>query len=254
MSAGDFESAAGALDRALARWRGQAFADVAGASWSALPAGHLEEMRNTAVEEALEAHLALGHHYEVCVLAERAVAAEPLRERRWAALMLALYRAGRQADALAAYRRLRDTLAEQLGLDPSPRLSEREHEILAQSPDLDWTGPAPGDVAEIQMSPARAPRARDNLPSPVASFVGRRTELAELDKLIGRDRLVTIVGTGGAGKTRLAIEAAAARLGEYHDGVWFVDLAELSDPAEVAAAIAAATGLQQVPGQRPNRC
>ena len=86
MSAGDFESAAGALDRALARWRGQAFADVAGASWSALPAGHLEEMRNTAVEEALEAHLALGHHYEVCVLAERAVAAEPLRERRWAAL------------------------------------------------------------------------------------------------------------------------------------------------------------------------
>ena len=99
------------------------------------------------------------------------------------------------------------------------------------------------------MSPARAPRARDNLPSPVASFVGRRTELAELDKLIGRDRLVTIVGTGGAGKTRLAIEAAAARLGEYHDGVWFVDLAELSDPAEVAAAIAAATGLQQVPGQ-----
>jgi len=249
MSAGDFESAAGALDGALARWRGQAFADVAGASWSALPAGHLEEMRNTAVEEALEAHLALGHHYEVCVLAERAVAAEPLRERRWAALMLALYRAGRQADALAAYRRLRDTLAEQLGLDPSPRLSEREHEILAQSPDLDWTGPAPGDVAEIQMSPARAPRARGNLPSPVASFVGRRSELAELDKLVGRDRLVTIVGTGGAGKTRLAIEAAAARLGEYRDGVWFVDLAELSDPAGVSAAIAAATGLQQVPGQ-----
>jgi len=249
MSAGDFESAADALDRALARWRGHAFADVAGAAWSVLPAGHLEEMRNTAVEEALEAHLVLGHHHEVCGLAEEAAAAEPLRERRWASLMLALYRAGRQADALAAYQRLRNTLAEQLGLDPSPRLSRLEHDILAQSPGLEWTGITPGGVAEIQTVPARVARAGDNLPTPVGRFVGRSSELAELDKLAGRDRLVTIVGAGGAGKTRLAIEAAAARLGEYRDGVWFVDLAGLSDPGRVAAAVAEAIGLQPLPGQ-----
>jgi len=99
-AAGDPESAVGALDRALARWRGRAFADVLDMGWSVLPAGHLEEARKSAVEEALEARLAMGLHHEVCALAEEAVAAEPLREQRWAALMLALYRADRQADAL----------------------------------------------------------------------------------------------------------------------------------------------------------
>jgi DNA-binding SARP family transcriptional activator len=94
MSAGDFKSAAQALDRALARWRGRAFADVLGAGWSVLPAGHLEEVRKSAVEEALEARLAMGLAHEVCVMAEEAVALEPLRERRWAALILALYQAG----------------------------------------------------------------------------------------------------------------------------------------------------------------
>jgi DNA-binding SARP family transcriptional activator len=249
MVAGDFVAAASALDRALARWRGEAFADVSGAGWAVLPARHLEEARNSAVEESLEAHLALGRHHEMCGVAEEAVAAGPLRERRWAALMLALYRAGRQADALATYRRLRETLADQLGLDPSPQLSRLEHDILIQSPDLDWTGTAPEGPAEIRTVSPRGRRTGDNLPSPVASFVGRSSELAELDKLVGRDRLVTIVGTGGAGKTRLAIEAVTRRLGEYRDGVWFVDLAELSDPGGVAAAVAAAIGLQQVPDQ-----
>jgi predicted ATPase/DNA-binding SARP family transcriptional activator len=249
ISAGDFGAAAAALDRGLSRWRGQAFADVSGAAWSVLPAGHLEQVRNTAVEEALEAYLALGRHHEVCGMAEEAVAAEPLRERRWAALMLALYRAGRQADALDAYRRLRDMLAGQLGLDPSPRLSRLQHGILEQSPDLDWTGPPPGAVAQMRQALRRTPGVRDNLPSSVASFVGRQTELAELDKLIGQHRLVTIVGAGGAGKTRLAIETAASRLDDYRDGVWFVDLAELSDPGEVAAAVAEAIGLQRIPDQ-----
>jgi predicted ATPase/DNA-binding SARP family transcriptional activator len=248
-SAANFGAAAAALDRGLSRWRGQAFADVSGASWSVLPAGHLEQVRKTVVEEALEAHLALGRHHEVCGMAEEAVAAEPLREQRWATLMLALYRAGRQADALDAYRRLRAILAEQLGLDPSPRLSRLEHGILEQSPDLDLTGPPPGAVARLQRGLSRTPGLRDNLPSPVASFIGRETELAELDKLAGQHRLVTIVGAGGAGKTRLAIETAASHLDGYRDGVWFVDLAELSDPGEVAAAVAEAIGLQQIPDQ-----
>ena len=249
MSAGDFGAAAAALDRGLSRWRGQAFADVSGAPWSVLPAGHLEQARNTAVEETLEARLAVGRHHEVCGMAEEAVAAEPLRERRWAALMLALYRAGRQADALDAYRRLRDMLAGQLGLDPSPQLSRLEHSILTQSPGLDWTGPPPGAVARTQRALPRTPGVRDNLPPSVASFVGRQTELAELDKLAGQHRLVTIVGAGGAGKTRLAIETAAARLDGFRDGVWFVDLAELFDPGKVAAAVAEAIGLQQIPDQ-----
>jgi predicted ATPase/DNA-binding SARP family transcriptional activator len=245
MAAADFELAVDTLERALALWRGPAFADVVSTSWAVLPARHLDEVRTTAVEEGLEARLALGRHDEVCGLAEEAAAAEPLRERRWAALMLALYRAGRQADALGAYRRLRDTLAEQLGIDPSPQLSQLEHDILVQSPDLDWAGTAPVTPAV----PSRTPASLSNLPAPVASFVGRKSELMELGKLVGRHRLVTIAGTGGVGKTRLAIEVAAARLEEHRDGVWFVDLAELSDPAGVPGAIADAIGVRQVSGQ-----
>jgi predicted ATPase/DNA-binding SARP family transcriptional activator len=248
-AAGDFASAADALNRALARWRGQAFADVSGAPWSVLASGQLEETRRLAVEEALEVRLAMGGHHEVCGLAEEAVAAEPLRERRWAALMLALYRAGRQADALDAYRRLRATLADQLGIDPSPRLSRLEHDILIQSPDLDWAGAIPGGAAEAPAVPSHVPVSRSNLPAPVASFVGRKSELVELGKLVERDRLVTIVGTGGAGKTRLAIEVAASRLDEHRDGVWFVDLAELSEPAGVPGAVATAIGVRQTTGQ-----
>jgi predicted ATPase len=214
-----------------------------------LAAGHLEETRKIVVEEALEAHLALGHHDEVCVLAEQAVAAEPLRERRWAALMLALYRAGRQADALAANQRLRSTLADQLGLDPSPQLSRLEHDILVQSPGIAWAGATPGGAAERPAVPAQVPAPRSNLPAPVASFVGRESELTELGKLVGRDRLVTIVGAGGVGKTRLAIELAASRVDRHRDGVWFVDLAELTDPAGVPGAVATAIGVRQISGQ-----
>ncbi len=249
MAAGDPGSAVGALDRALGRWRGRAFADVLDMRWSGLLAGHLEEARRSAVEEALEARLALGLHHEVCALAEEAVAAEPWRERRWAALMLALYRADRQADALRAYKRLRDTLAEQLGLDPSPRLARLQHDILVQSPDLAGPGTAVGDVPEIPAVSSEASVSRNNLPAPVASFIGRESELVELGKLAGRDRLVTIVGAGGAGKTRLAIEVAASRLDEHRDGVWFVDLAEQSDSARVAGAVADAVGVRQASGQ-----
>jgi predicted ATPase/DNA-binding SARP family transcriptional activator len=249
MAAGDSGAAAAALDRALARWRGRAFADVLDMRWSVLPAGHLEEVRNAAVEAALEARLALGLHHEVCALAEEAVAVEPLRERRWAALMLALYRAGRQADALRAYQRLRDTLGGQLGLDPSPRLARLQHDILGQSPDLDQAGTRTADVPNIWTVPSQALASRSNLPAPVASFVGRQAELAELGKLARRHRLVTIVGTGGAGKTRLAIELAGSRLDGHRDGVWFVDLAELSDPARVAGAVADAIGMRQASDQ-----
>lgn len=249
MTARDWGTASGALDRALGRWRGRAFADVLDMGWSVLPAGHLEEVRKSAVEQALEARLAMGLHHEVCVMAEEAVAVEPLRERRWAALMLALYRAGRQADALRAYQRLCGTLAEQLGLDPSPRLARLQHDILVQSPDLDGPGAAAGDMPETRVVSSRVSVSRSNLPTPVASFVGRESELTELGKLAGRHRLVTIVGAGGAGKTRLAIEVAASRLDEHRDGVWFVDLAEVSDPGRVAGAVADAIGVRQASDQ-----
>src|SRR5262249_3015091 len=140
---------------------------------------------------------------------------------------------------------------DQLGLDPSPQLAQLEHDILVQSRDLDWAGTAASGVPEAPAasSPSKAPVSRSNLPTPVASFVGRQTELVELGKLAERHRLITIVGTGGAGKTRLAIEVAASRLEEHRDGVWFVDLVDLSDPAGVPGAVADAIGVRQTSGQ-----
>jgi predicted ATPase/DNA-binding SARP family transcriptional activator/Tfp pilus assembly protein PilF len=229
------------LEQGLGRWRGFPFADVAGAAWALAPSARLEEERNIAVEEALEARLGLGWHDEVCLMGEDAVATEPFRERRWGILMLALYRAERQADALRVFQRARHTLADELGIDPSPQLVRLENDILQHDPRLDWSGPATPRASTAGV--LRSERERSSLPIPVSGFVGRRWELAELQRLIGAYRLVSLVGTGGIGKTRLAIEAAARCIDQFDDGVWFVDLAAVSVPGGVASAVATAVGL-----------
>ena len=177
-----------ALDRGLGRWRGSAFADVAGAGWTLTPGARLSEQRNAAVEETMEARLRLGRHDEVCLLGQEAVAAEPLRERRWAILMLSFYRAGRQADALRCYQRARNTLREELGIEPSLELARLENNILLQSEALAWTGrhTVVSGVAPVLVHAAEM--ARTNLPAPVSNFIGRGSELTELDKLMGAHR------------------------------------------------------------------
>jgi predicted ATPase/class 3 adenylate cyclase len=230
-----------------------AFADAAGAGWALGPATRLAEARNGAVEDALEARLALGLHHEVCGLAEAAVAEEPFRERRWAALMLALYRAGRQAEALRSYQQARSKLGEELGIEPSPQLARLETDILLQSESLAWAGSAPIVVTSGSEVGDNLSERRTNLPAPLSSFVGRQRELAELDKLIGAHRLVSIVGTGGIGKTRLAIEIARRYLGQTPDGVWFVDLAPVRDANGLAAAAAAALGMRSTSDAPPEQ-
>ena len=233
-----------ALERALGRWRGRAFADAAGTAWTLIPAAHLEEERHAAIEDALEARLALGFHHEVCRLGEQAVAETPFRERRWALLMLALYRAGRQAEALRCYQRAREKLSEELGIDPSPQLAGLEHDILVQSPALAWGGRAEPVMTIRPVASARDETTATNLPAPVSRFVGRQAELVDLQKLLGAYRLVSLVGPGGIGKTRLAIEAAGSRVQHTRDGVWFVDLSSLSDPVELPGAVAVALGVR----------
>jgi predicted ATPase/DNA-binding SARP family transcriptional activator/class 3 adenylate cyclase len=243
IAAGSFEAGLKALEAGLGRWRGQAFADVAGAGWTLIPAARLAEERNLAIEDGLEARLALGLHHEVCGLAEAAVAEEPFRERRWAALMLALYRAGRQAEALRCYQRAREKLGEELGIDPSPQLARMEHDVLVQSPALDRIGEVTAEEeGPVGVSTHDSPHT--NLPAPVSGFIGRTPELTELDKLMSAHRLVTIVGAGGIGKTRLAIEAAGRRVAQTRDGVWFVDLTSVSDPSGLAGAVAGALGVR----------
>jgi predicted ATPase/DNA-binding SARP family transcriptional activator len=246
IASGSFGAGLAALERGLGRWRGSSFADVAGAGWTVSASAGLEEERNAAIEDALEARLAIGLVQEVCVLAEEAVSDEPYRERRWAALMLALYRSGRQADALRCYQRVRQMLAEELGIEPSRHLAQLENDVLSQSAALDWVGTE--DLSSTVLTSIRTeqePVKPTNLPTPLATFVGRVRELTELQELLEAHRLVSIVGAGGIGKTRLAIEAATSRVGLHRDGVWFVDLADQRDRNGLLYAVANAIGIHQ---------
>ncbi|MEV0391301.1 BTAD domain-containing putative transcriptional regulator [Nonomuraea sp. NPDC050643] len=213
-----------ALREAEALWRGPALADLTGLPFAANAAVRLEELRLSAAEDRLELELGAGND----VLAElRPLAgAHPLRERLQGLLMRALYTAGRQADALDAYERTRDTLAEELGVDPSAELAELHLAILRHDP---------------QRQDRRRVR-RTNLRAQVTGFVGREQELAQLGKALEIGRLVTVVGPGGAGKTRLAAEAAGRAAGLAPDGVWLAELAAVSDPGDVPNAVLTAIG------------
>jgi len=227
LSGGEAAAAAGRFRQALGLWRGRALADVCEVEPLTREAARLEELRLAAVEGRIEADIAVGLHAEVTGELEGLVAEYPLRERLWRLLVLALYRAERQADALAAYRRARDMLAAELGLEPGEELRRLERAVLRQ---------------EV---PAAALPARHNLPAPLTSFLGREQDLAGLERLLGEARLVTLTGTGGTGKTRLALETGARVVGRFPDGVWLAELAGIADPGLVAAQVMGALGVRQ---------
>jgi predicted ATPase/DNA-binding SARP family transcriptional activator len=221
-------------DDALALWRGPPLEDLAFEDFAQAEIARLEELRLNALEERYDRALADGRHADLVGELTAAVRTHPLRERLAGQLMLALYRSGRQADALAAYTDARATLVEELGLEPGAALRELQRRILAHDPAL-----MPGG------------RRRTDLPGALTSFVGRRRELDEVRALITRPdmRLLTLTGAGGTGKTRLALEAARAASGEFADGARFVSLAAVPEPELVPQAIAQALHLQQSRGQ-----
>lgn len=198
LEAGDTESAAEQLRATLALWRGAPLSDFAYTRFAQDEITRLEELHVAAIEDRIEADLALGRQDLVPEL-EALVTRHPLRERLRAQLMLALYRAGRQAEALAAYRDARRALLGELGIEPGRPLQELERAILAQEPALDVRPP----------TAASQPGRRAATP-----LVGREGELAVLeagleDALAGRGRLFVVVGPPGAGKTHLADEMAS---------------------------------------------
>jgi predicted ATPase/DNA-binding SARP family transcriptional activator len=235
--ASDPAGAVDTLTEALDLWRGPALGDLAAEAFAGPVARRLEELRLGALEDRLEAELSLGRHRELLPRLEQLVAEQPLRERLRAALMLALYRDGRQADALDAYLAARRTLVDELGVEPGPQLQELHAAILGQDPALLVEPP---DL-----------RARRHLPSPVTSLVGRRTQIDEVTALVRRDgvRLVTLTGTGGTGKTRIALQAAAELAERFEHGVHFAALAPEQDADLVPDAIAAALGVAEQPGR-----
>jgi DNA-binding SARP family transcriptional activator len=217
------------FDHSLDWWRGPALIDVDGLPWALPEVGRLEEQRLGAVEGLLTAHLRLGDSQRVIAEAEMAVRENPLREQLWAILITALYRVGRQADALRAYQRLRTHLGEELGIEPSPGLQKLERAILNQDPTLEWPGLPHGTEESIILSPApgvpdgeatMAPAEESDLTwlpsSDLPPFVGRERELETAMEARsrahhdGKQGLLVITGEPGIGKTRLAAEIARA--------------------------------------------
>jgi predicted ATPase/DNA-binding SARP family transcriptional activator len=232
---GEMALASTALGEALRLRRGEPLAEFADAGFADAERAHLTELTLVAIETRVEADLALGRHGELVGELEALCREHPLRERLWELLMLALYRAGRQAEALRAYTEARDRLVHELGIDPGPALRELEARILAQDPTLAPAGPA-------GLAAVPAPMATGNLREPLSSFVGRTGELEELTEAVRSSRLVTLVGPGGVGKTRLAVEVAATLRQEHRDGAWLVEFASVTGPDGVAPAVAGALG------------
>jgi predicted ATPase/DNA-binding SARP family transcriptional activator len=224
------------LREALELFRGEPLSDFRYEEFAAAEVLRLEELRLTVVEEQIDAELELGRHAEVVPQLERLVVDYPLRERMRAQLMLALYRAGRQADALDVFQETRMRLVEELGIEPGPALQRLERQILNHDPEL----AAPRPLS-----------ARANLPPQPTPLIGREREIEELTDLLRRPdvRLVTLTGTGGTGKTRLAIQSAARLTDGFSDGVVFVGLAPLQDPGLVLSTTAQALGVGAMSGE-----
>ncbi|MEN3358815.1 MAG: hypothetical protein V7637_2797 [Mycobacteriales bacterium] len=308
VGAGEYEHGAQLLGDALALWRGPPLADVANQLFATAPAARLVDLRRSAVEERIEADLALGRAREVVPELAALVGEHPLDERLARQLIEALHRSGRQAEALAAYQRLRSRLADDLGLDPAPETQAAHLAVLRGDPPpaapaarppaapvpAATAGPAPaggqaagGQAAGGQATgappgppgtpwatggqatgppgtprageppaaapageaptgePAWTPAARTNLRAQLSSFVGREEDVERVRKLLAESRLVTLVGSGGAGKTRLANEAASRWVDETPDGVWFVELAPVTDPVLLPQAVLASLGVRE---------
>jgi predicted ATPase/DNA-binding SARP family transcriptional activator len=228
LAGGDASGAAERLSEGLTLWRGAVLADVADEPFVEVEAGRLEELRLEALEERIEADLECGRHAEVVAELEALLGKQQLRERLWGQLMTALYRSGRQADALAAYRRARRLLADRLGLEPGEELRALEQRILRH---------------DLEVETAVAPR--HNLPIQLTSFIGREEERRELSRLVPDAPLVTLTGVGGCGKTRLALEVAHTALPRFPDGVFLVELAGLTNPDLVPYAVGAPLGIRE---------
>jgi DNA-binding SARP family transcriptional activator len=247
LAGGDPRQAAALLRSALGSWRGQPLADAAGYDFAEAPAAKLTELRSSVLTDRIEADLALGEGASLVGELRALLSADPLAERPRALLMRALYAAGRQAEALEVYHQARALLAGRLGVDPSAQLEQVYLRILRGQEGADAGGTSAVRSSdnsfdtERNVVAAQGTSAHPVAPSTLTSFVGRDTEVAQVLKNLGSARLVTLTGPGGVGKTRLAAEVS----GCLAAGAWFVELAPVTDPAEVAYAVLDTLGIRE---------
>ena len=243
-----------AYDDALALWRGDPLSDFADEQWATAEAARLTELRLAAMTERAQAALALGQHLEVIGDLEPLVAYDPTLESLAGLLMLALYRSGRQADALDVYTRTRDGLDESLGLEPSMSLRSLHERVLRQDGTLGAQQdmvPAPaatGTTVPVTMPAHRSRATQDrtaptNLPTVVRPLIGRDAQLDSIAALLRGVRLLSLIGPGGAGKTSLALATVVRTSANYPDGAFGVRLASVNTGDQVPIAVADALGM-----------
>jgi predicted ATPase/DNA-binding SARP family transcriptional activator len=229
----DPEAAERTLARAMRLWRGAPFADLPEPPLAVREqAVHLELLHREALGIWVDVRLGLGRHRELLPELTNLVAHDAYDEALHAQLMLALYRCGRQAEALATARALEARLREDLGIDPSREVRDLYRDILLQA-------------SHLSLEPLEPP---GNLPSRLTSFVGRTRELCEVAELLEIDRIVTLTGPGGIGKTRLALEVAGRQRERFPGGAWWVDLAPVTEPDTVVDQLAGVLGVAPSPG------
>ncbi|MGB3185661.1 MAG: BTAD domain-containing putative transcriptional regulator [Ornithinimicrobium sp.] len=226
------------VGEALDLWRGRALLGFDHED-AMVEAGRLHELRLAAFELRADAMLRLARYSELVAEFEAEVARNPFREQLHGQLIVALYRSGRQAEAFAAYRGLRDQLVGELGLEPSSALRHLEVAILQQAEDLPWPAPP----VEVETAEGRSRDARHQLPEALTSFVGREQDIRGVTAALTDRPVVVLTGVGGVGKSRLAVNVAREVADDYADGVQLCDLVSADDPEAVAQVVANALGV-----------
>lgn len=216
------------IEEALDLWRGDPYMELVDDEFARAEISRLTELHLGLLETRAECLIGLGREQEILPDLEAMVVDHPYRERMWEQLMTARYRLGRHTEALEAFKHVSGHLAE-IGVEPGGPLRRLEEKILLHDQSLD--------------------RTRHNLPIELDSFVGREQEIGEILKLLSDNRLVTLIGPGGSGKTRLATHTAGQLLDNYPDGIWYVELAALRDPKLIPTEIATTIGLS--PSDKP---
>ncbi len=224
------------LAAALELWRGSAYQDFRYEPFAQSEIIRLEEERLLCLEDRIQADLELGDHRGVLGELRDLTTRYPLRERFWGQLMVALYRTDQQAEALSAFQSASRVLGDELGIEPNESLRKLEDQIL---------------LHELPFEPSRPAWARHNLPARIQSLVGRAAEIEELEMLLGSNRLVTVTGFGGVGKSTLALEVGRRAGGAFSQGAWLAELAPLTEDREVADQVGAALGHPPLVGSDP---
>jgi predicted ATPase/DNA-binding SARP family transcriptional activator len=229
---------------AIERYTGDLLPEDRYEDWAADRREALRQVYVGLLVELARLHEARGESEPAIEALRRVIAGEPAHEEAHVALMRLYARCGQRHRALRQYQQLREALRRELDIEPDPASERLYQEIRAlQFPAIGMQVPS-GPLAS---TPAGR---RHNLPALLTTFIGREREIAEIKRLLVQVRLLTLTGSGGCGKTRLALQVAGQLEGEYPDGVWLVELAALSDPSLVPQAVASAFGLREAPGRR----